>query len=1588
MFEKRRIHLGLNKDDDQRTIQNGEYTYALNCRVGTSDNENYGAVENTKGNVLVQFLLPPGTNKCVGAWEEKDNRFSIYMVYNSNNEHLILQFFHDSNVITEVFRSADLAFAADRPITGINMVDDLLYWSDARDVFGNITGNPPRKINITTAKAASYRNTSDYQIMDAIKYPPLKSPLVVYADDLTKKTNYLNNATYQLKTRFVYDDGEKSAWSPISQTPVPNIVFDDFYANGINNALDVTFETGAGIVTKIEVAVRTGNLGDFSSVETLVKDDLNIADNSTYTYRFYNNGIYTSLDIRDSNRLFDNVPQITGAQSVIEGERIVYGDITEGYDNVKIDASLSVEYTESAVKNKFSIRGRIYIKNPYAATGYLAEYQPIHTYSDVSSEFGFGGIGVDVTGELVVPEATDATKQVERGQGIPLGGFVVYLAGSDYKSVSKQVKATGREIGIQNDLGVYRIGSQVPRKELVQDNMQAGNVYSEFEIQDVVPGRYILRLASHLTTSADLLDITLPYQKTSTYTLTVGGSTDNEVEVIVTNSDVTIGDTVVLDLTKPQEGFSTSKAYKTSGYLVDDDTAATTVGGALADTRIELAAVTMERVTDPLSTDYNSVLSANTILRNKWLQGKTYTDHNGFWFFTNKEDFIPQSSNVSTQDTMQSRYVYGSSGDTLAITNNSATQTTDFRYILRNNNTDIRAYFRSRYEGVMTDSNSNLIQGVSVIIARGAQGVSDSNGAFSVKFYADTIRYDVYGSDVRVSQIYFTTSTPDFRYSFNPTTDGIAAAFTSGGTSVNPVSPYGGLYNFATPITAQTLLATRIRELLAIKAHKRGGEYKYALQYYDHGNRSGTANTSPETQLSILFYTEAFPTSGNIPPDGPPVVSWEIRHLPPEWATHYQWVRTKNTATNRYVQWASNLFTYVDKEGNTTTQGAATQIKISLVNMFVDYVKEHPDSNVSYDFKKNDRIRFIADENGNLYGDYFDYSVTGYDETDNSVIIRKDPRLPLLKDGVSFELYTPKLEEDQEIFYEVGEVFSVGNPGTNTRYHAGPTQNQSSANPSGVPATGTFTNGDAYYRERTVLTNSSPRTEVTFKVDDVSQSDFYVSDTSDIGRPTVEDADFKRTRRKNVIYYSDRYIPATNINGLSAFFSDAFEEYERNYGAIRLLYGEDKRLEVYQEFKVGAIPVNESIIFDNAGNSVLGTSEKVLNRIQYYAGEWGIGRNPESFATYGKVKYFYDVNRGSVLRLSTDGLTPISEYKMHNFFIDKSNELLKSAQDFQVFGVYDRQFDEYILAFGRVVINQPDVAITNTGTFTETPTTPDAPDPVIDTPTVGGSEVVEETPAAPEFIFGWLALDLINNPQPAIPASETVTTEIVMVRNDGDGSYTWTPVTTGNPEGLAVEYVSSRDVNTGQYIFIPSYLNNARDLNRPEDLDPITVAFSEKINKWVTFYSYFPDTMSTYGTGIITWNGGKLYVHNLNSVYNNFYGFQYNSEIWVPGNEQDGKNKIYQALEQEADTIWDAYSIVTLHGQETEMIGTDFERLEDIFWAAFWRDKHTPNTTLPLVEGDPLVDVSVIAKFRNADTTLTKIYSVGFKYVNSELSNR
>ena len=140
----------------------------------------------------------------------------------------------------------------------------------------------------------------------------------------------------------------------------------------------------------------------------------------------------------------------------------------------------------------------------------------------------------------------------------------------------------------------------------------------------------------------------------------------------------------------------------------------------------------------------------------------------------------------------------------------------------------------------------------------------------------------------------------------------------------------------------------------------------------------------------------------------------------------------------------------------------------------------------------------------------------------------------------------------------------------------------------------------------------------------------------------------------NSIIYSGIFNSRTDINETNQFSvaNDITRTVDPSKGTIQLLYAEDTNLIIFQEYKVNRALIDKDAIYTAEGQPVTASSNLVIGQVQAYAGEYGIGTNPESFAVYGYRKYFTDANKSAVMRLSQDGLTEISSYGMFDYFRD------------------------------------------------------------------------------------------------------------------------------------------------------------------------------------------------------------------------------------------------------------------------------------------------------------------------------------------------
>lgn len=193
-------------------------------------------------------------------------------------------------------------------------------------------------------------------------------------------------------------------------------------------------------------------------------------------------------------------------------------------------------------------------------------------------------------------------------------------------------------------------------------------------------------------------------------------------------------------------------------------------------------------------------------------------------------------------------------------------------------------------------------------------------------------------------------------------------------------------------------------------------------------------------------------------------------------------------------------------------------------------------------------------------------------------------------------------------------------------------------------------------------------------------------------RAHLTDEDYREEQRENTLIYSGVYNSKTGVNNLNQFPVDKpiTLSVDVQQGSIQKLFAEDQRLNIFQEEKVRYVKIDKDFIYTAEGLPLSTKSDLFLGDIISYGTNYGIGKNPESFAYYAGRKYFVDKPKGAVLRLSRDGITEISNYGMRTYFRDN----LSDANEIHLaWDIYDKSLaltairpsDSFTVAFDESV---------------------------------------------------------------------------------------------------------------------------------------------------------------------------------------------------------------------------------------------------------------------------------------------------------------
>ena len=247
----------------------------------------------------------------------------------------------------------------------------------------------------------------------------------------------------------------------------------------------------------------------------------------------------------------------------------------------------------------------------------------------------------------------------------------------------------------------------------------------------------------------------------------------------------------------------------------------------------------------------------------------------------------------------------------------------------------------------------------------------------------------------------------------------------------------------------------------------------------------------------------------------------------------------------------------------------------------------------------------------------------------------------------------------------------------------------------GVPVTVTLTQPNGYYKinKNVYLYNVDLGWHNCYSFGNGVESDRI---RDDYNAPQIDNGvrvsttvnEYGQEDRSSSLIFSGLYNTTSGVNDLNEFNmgEKILKDLNPEYGSVQALKTRETDVVAFCEDRILKVQANKEAVFmaDNDPNIV--ATDRVLGHVSTFKGDYGISKNPESLAWDQYRLYFTDTQRGAALRLSMDGLTPISNVGMKSWF----RENLKGKN--KLLGTFDIVNGEYNLTFSPSTSNGPTIS--------------------------------------------------------------------------------------------------------------------------------------------------------------------------------------------------------------------------------------------------------------------------------------------------------
>jgi len=366
----------------------------------------------------------------------------------------------------------------------------------------------------------------------------------------------------------------------------------------------------------------------------------------------------------------------------------------------------------------------------------------------------------------------------------------------------------------------------------------------------------------------------------------------------------------------------------------------------------------------------------------------------------------------------------------------------------------------------------------------------------------------------------------------------------------------------------------------------------------------------------------------------------------------------------------------------------------------------------------------------------------------------------------------------------------------------------------------------------------------------------------------INEEDPVQERRGASVIFSGIFNSKTGNNDTNVFSlaSPISKDLNPGNGSIQKLYAEDTNLIVLQESKSGYLLINKNTIYTGDQGAAERAGIPTLGQYVPFSGEYGISKDPQSFAQFGTRKYYTDKNRGIVLRLSRDGITEISQYGMKDYFRDNLQLINDSSRIISLAWTFSagQTFTNAVKSF-KVVCDKSEKVLK--GSLFQR---------II-------SNVVE-------------TLGVVVNVVDTSNANEitiTLDRNIIITGNSGNEpkgffQYSYKSLIIGGYDNYSRNYTLSLQQTPG-YIDQNNYS---------------TLTFDETIKGWVSFYTYKPNFTTSVNGKFYSITSNNIYEHYSGSNHMNFYGNQGIGNVEFVFNTSPSLMKNFKTISYEGDNGW------------------------------------------------------------------------------------